>query len=85
MGAMLRFKTETGKEVNAVQEWEFSDLCVFLWCCVVSACKCDGVQFDYSLMDFADHIDPAMLTDWAQHALAGDDNEATDAEKKTIQ
>ncbi len=64
MGAMLRFKRETGKEVTEISDWEFTDLCTFLWCCVVSASKHDGVEFDMSLLDFADCITPSELSEW---------------------
>ena len=33
MGAMLRFKRESGKEVTEIKG-EVSDLCTYLWCCV---------------------------------------------------
>lgn len=64
MGAMLRFKQETGKEVTEI-DGGLSDMCAFLWCCIVSACKVDGVQFDMSLMEFADSLTPAELEAWA--------------------
>ena len=57
MGAMLRFKKETGKEVTELGN-SLSDMCAYLFCCVASACKHDGVKFDMSLMDFADRMSP---------------------------
>lgn len=42
MGAMLRFKRETGREVTDMTDG-VSDLCTYLYCCVVSACMADGV------------------------------------------
>lgn len=65
MGAMLRFKNETGREVTDTDNG-FSDLCTYLWCCVVSACSKDNINFDMSLMDFADSIDPEDMTAWSQ-------------------
>lgn len=64
MGAMLRFKHETGKEVTEIGS-SLSDLCVFLWCCVSSACKADGTEFGMSLMDFADSISADDMAAWA--------------------
>ena len=49
MGAMLRFKRETGKEVTDMDGGSLTDVCTFLWCCIVSACKADGITFDMSL------------------------------------
>lgn len=63
MGAMLRFKQETGKEITKLND-SFSDLCVFLWCCIVSACKHDGIEFNLSFMDFADSVSPDEMTAW---------------------
>ena len=59
MGAMLRFKKETGKEVTELGN-SLSDMCAYLFCCVASACKHDGVKFDMSLMDFADSLTPEV-------------------------
>lgn len=61
MGAMVRFKRETGYDVSAIDEKGVSDLVLFMWCCVVSACKADGVSFDLSFEDFADRLEPGML------------------------
>ena len=65
MGAMLRFKQETGKEVTEIGG-NLSDICAYLFCCVASACKKDGVPFDMSLMDFADSITPDDLNQWTE-------------------
>lgn len=88
MGAMLRFKRETGREVTEIQPNSFSDMCTYLWCCVVSASKHDGKDFSLSLMEFADGISPDDMTAWAS-ALQSDDEsaaaqlEATGGEKKS--
>lgn len=66
MGAMLRFKQETGKEVTEIDPGSFSDLCTYLWCCVKSASKADGKDFDLSLMDFADSVTPEDATEWVE-------------------
>ena len=75
MGAMLRFKRETGKQVTEIKG-EVSDLCTYLWCCVASASKHDGIDFDLSLMDFADSIAPEEVMTWANaiNAESGTDN-----------
>lgn len=65
MGAMLRFKQETGKEVTEIGG-NLSDICAYLFCCVASACKKDNVPFDMSLMDFADSITPDDLNQWTE-------------------
>lgn len=65
MGAMLRFKQETGKEVTEI-DGGLSDMCTFLWCCIVSACKADGIEFNLSLMDFADSLTPEEMEAWTE-------------------
>ena len=84
MGAMLRFKNETGREVTDI-DGGFSDLCTYLWCCVVSACKKDNIPFDLSLMDFADSIEPADMNAWSQAIQSEAEAEAEESEsgKKT--
>lgn len=64
MGALLRFKKEAGVEITEVGE-SLSSMCVYLWCCVKSACNREKVAFDYTLEDFADNIDQDILTEWA--------------------
>lgn len=83
MGAMLRFKRETGREVTEMELSSFSDLCTFLWCCITSACKADGVEFGMSLMDFADSISPDDMSGWAATLNDGEDGGEADGEKKS--
>lgn len=64
MGAMLRFKRETGKDVTQMNTSDVAELITLLWCCIVSASKADGVEFGMELMDFADQLDPKALTDF---------------------
>ena len=66
MGAMLRFKEETGKEVTEIDPGSFTDVCTYLWCCIKSASKADGLNFDLSLMDFADGVMPEDAKAWAE-------------------
>ena len=79
MGAMLRFKRETGKEVTDIKADDFSDLVAWLWCCVVSACNHDGVEFGMSLMDFADSLDPEQMAAWTENVNA---ENTTDTDEK---
>lgn len=84
MGAMLRFKKETGKEVTELQNGSFSELCTYLYCCVASACAHDKIPFTLSLMDFADALTPEDMTEWAKQ-VQGDSStdNAGDDEKKS--
>ena len=84
MGAMLRFKRETGREVTDI-DGSLEDLTTYLWCCVCSACRREGKEFNMSLMDFADHMDPEDLQQWAQPStpLSTGRGGGGEAEKKT--
>lgn len=62
MGALLRFKRATGRDVSEMRSSDTTDLITFLWCCVASACNADKVPFDLSLDDFADGLDYDSLT-----------------------
>lgn len=83
MGAMLRFRQETGREITEINPSSFSDLCTYLWCCVASAAKREGLQFDMSLMNFADSLTPEDMTQWSEAIKddAGPDAD-TSGEKK---
>lgn len=87
MGAMLRFKQETDREITEIDPTSFTDLCTYLWCCVVSASKREGKKFDMSLIDFADSISPDDMAEWSQ-AVAQErqaDSADMDDEKKSPQ
>ena len=81
MGAMLRFKKETGKEVTEIENGSFSDMCAYLYCCVASACAADTVPFNMSLMDFADSLSPEDMTAWA-NAVQADSTAKEEGEEK---
>lgn len=82
MGAMLRFKRETGKEVTDMDGGSLTDICTFLWCCIVSACKADGIPFDMSLMEFADAVSPDDMSEWTKSVNEGGEESASDSKKK---
>ena len=88
MGAMLRFKRETGREITEIEQGSFTDISTYLWCCIVSACKHDGIEFDMELMDFADSISPDDMEEWnnaiqAETQSDAPTDEAAEGEKKS--
>lgn len=74
MGAMLRFKRETGKEVTEMTEGSISDVATLLYCCIVSACKADKIPFNMTLDEFADSV---SAQDMAKISTAIQDPEAS--------
>lgn len=61
MGAMVRFKRESGKDISEISQSDMAELVLFIWCCAVSACNADDVAFDYTFEKFADSLDPENL------------------------
>ena len=82
MGALLRFKRETGRDVSQTGQNDVEALVTLLWCCVVSASKADGVEFGMGLMDFADLLSPDTLARWSEAMEA---NGEAESEKKTAE
>lgn len=58
MGAMVRFKNEAGKDVSELKQTDISELVMFIFCCVKSACNADKVEFDMDFETFADSLEP---------------------------
>lgn len=81
MGAMLRFKEQTGKEITELNANSFTELCTYLWCCIKSACARERKPFDLSLLDFADSIDPDDMNAWAA-AMQDENGSAPAADPK---
>lgn len=83
MGAILRFKRETGREVSEITG--LSDWVTYLYCCIASATKCDtGNDFSMSLMDFADSVPQELVSEWAD-TLQESGEKPAEAEKKSPQ
>lgn len=78
MGAMLRFKRQTGRDVSEMSPTDTADLITFLWCCVASSCNADGVEFGLSLEDFADGLDAESF-----NSFYADQAEETEEQKKS--
>ena len=78
MGAMLRFRQQTGRELTALQADSITDVCTYLYCCVASAAKREGIEFTMSLMDFADAITPEDMLAW-QQAVSEEESARDDA------
>lgn len=83
MGAMLRFKKETGKEITEISDKSFTDLCTYLYCCVVSASAADKVDFSMSLLEFADALNPEDMQAWTAQMQPDANDNAVEGEKKS--
>lgn len=83
MGAMLRFREETGHDVSRMASDDIKDLIVFIWSCCVSACNADKVEFGYSLMDFADNIEPGVIKEFYKETEEQSEQAAQQADPPT--
>lgn len=77
MGAMLRYKRLTGREVN--EAGGLSTSLEYCYCAVASACAAEGVEFGLDCQDFCDRLSPAEFQRWAGGAA----EEGEQGEKKT--
>lgn len=81
LGAMLRFKEETGRESSTIDGTADSDLITWLWCCVAGACARAHTPFDMPLMEFADALDMTTMQEWLTDQIPAD--APAPAEKKS--
>lgn len=79
MGALKDFKKLTGRDPKEMAADSPLDLAIFLYCCIRSACRKDGVRFETGLDDFLDSVDAETINGWsgdlasASHDGSGDD------------
>lgn len=59
MGAFMYLEQETGK--SADQCTTLSDQCVFIWACCRAACEREGIDFPFSVQQFANNLTPEDL------------------------
>lgn len=78
MGAMVRFKRETGRDVAEITDGGIADMILLLWCCIKSACNADGEPFEESFEMFADSLDADIL----QEFIAGLASQSEDGGQK---
>lgn len=85
MGAMLRFKRETGREVTELDGKSVTDLCTYLYCCVQSAAELAHKPLEMDLMTFADNISPEDMEQWGRQLEADSETEGNsdEGEKKS--
>lgn len=85
MGAMLRFKRETGREVTELDGKSVTDLCTYLYCCVQSAAELAHKPLEMDLMTFADNISPEDMEQWGRQLEADNETvaDSDEGEKKS--
>ena len=81
MGAMVRFKNESGKDVSELEKSNISELVLFVYCCVKSACNADKEPFDYDFETFADLMEPDGVNSFYED-MGREEKKTTNQEKK---
>lgn len=79
MGAMLRFKRMTGKDVEEIGS-DVALLVTFMYCCVASACNADNVEFGMDLDKFADGMSVEDMNGFAETLTAASDEKKSQTE-----
>lgn len=79
MGAILRFKRMTGKEMEEIGN-DVTLLVTFMYCCVVSACNANGVEFGMDLDKFADGLGVDDMNVFAETLTAAPDEKKSQVE-----
>jgi hypothetical protein len=82
MGAMMRFRQETGADIRELTGTDTADVLTFLWCCVASACSVDGVDFPLSALDMADRMSMDDFAAWQGVVAGSGSGEAAPPAKK---
>ena len=80
MGAMVRFNRMAGYDVSEMDSQSMTDMIMFVYCCVKSACKADDVDFSLDFETFADSLEPGALNEFYASMSSGSSSE----EKKTV-
>lgn len=90
LGAMLRFKRVTGKDLakEALDDGDIEEVAALLYACVASASVADKVPFDMSFEEFCDNLSAedmeamqALLTEPVEQAEAAGDEEPGEQKK----
>lgn len=71
MGAMLRYREETGEEVSTIKDGDMAKLVTWMWCAVRGACSRQKRDFDMTLTEFADNVSPKQVREWFQDEVMG--------------
>ena len=76
MGALLRYKRETGVDAGEIKTEDMESVLMLMWCCVVCASRAHGIEFPLDFETFCNSITPAQVYEWAA--------QSTKEQKKTV-
>lgn len=82
LGAAVRFKDETGRDLSKIDITSISDIAVLIWARVAGACSRERIEFDMTFREFADAVDMTSLSEWTQAIQQEVAGETEPAKKK---
>lgn len=83
MGALMRFKRETGKDVSRMEATDLTENLILIWCCIMSACVVDNVVFEWSAQELADRLGPEDVAQLVNELSAGTEEKKRGAAKES--
>lgn len=83
LGAAVRFKDETGRDLSKIDVTSITDIAVLLWARVAGACAREGIEFKMSFREFADAVDMSALQAWSS-AIQAEAEGGKGAKKKRV-
>lgn len=85
MGALLRYRQQTGEDVSDLKSDNVTGVFTFLWCCIKSASDADGVSMPWGVMEMADKVSPEQFAQWSRsmHREQNEDAENAEPQKKS--
>jgi len=84
MGALVRFKRLTGKEISELNDGDIEDICALVYCCIQSSCAADKIPFEKTFLDFCDGISDKEAGTFAEsiRALAEGNSQPSGQKKR---
>lgn len=85
LGAAIRFKDETGRDLSRIDLTSISDIAVLLWARVAGACARERIEFSMTVREFADAVDMKSLAEWSealQKEATGNADKSEESKKK---
>lgn len=68
MGALLRYKRETGRDAGELKGDSLEDVLMLMWCCVVCASQAHNIEFPLDFETFCNSITLEEVKRWRDQA-----------------
>lgn len=82
MGALVKVEKELGHSITKMKPDSLEELLTLMWCQCWGACRREGIEFPFSLEDFADALEQEEFTKWAIAQAQGEVDDSAKGKKK---